>query len=320
MKRTTAFSLTLLAGLACSPLLGCDKIKGAMGKSDEGGVSTSSGGVLGGGLSILNGFEGEIGITVKGKSLKAEKPVNFVVDVKTDKVRVELPQGFQGTEGFGKVYGIFDSPAKKLFIVLDEKKQVVVIDLNKASEDLKSVRPSGPHHPGGGSGSTGPSSPPPKITKTGKTDTVAGYSCEIWLIESQDAKEKGKAEICIAEQGVSFFHIPMTGMPAEYSFMSEIVDGKHFPLRMVSFDATNVEEGRIEVTRIDKKTLDASVFVPPPTYQQMDVGQAMAAMMGGGMGPGMGRPGMPPGMGPGTGPGKPGHGPPSGANPFGGRN
>jgi hypothetical protein len=310
MKRT-ALALTLLATFSCAPLLGCDKIKGAMGKSDEGGVSTTSGGTSA--LSILNGFEGEIGVTVKGKSLKADKPLNLVLDVKADKLRVELPQGIEGAEQFGKVYGIFDSPAKKLFVVLDDKKQVIVIDLNKSGEELKGMKPSAPHH--GGSG--GPPQNPPKITKTGRTDKVAGYACEIWSIESQDAKEKGKAEVCIAEQGVSWFHIPMTGMPAEYAFMAELMDGKHFPLRMVMFNAANVEEGRVEITRIDKKTLDASVFVPPAAYQQMDIGQAIGAMMGGGMGPGMGRPGMPTGMPPGMGPGgKPGHG----GSPFGARN
>ncbi len=306
MKRKTALTLTLLATISCSSLLGCDKIKSAMGKSDEGGVSTTSGGT--GALNILNGFEGAIGVMVKGKGLKAEKPINLVIDVKGDRIRVDLPQGIEGTEQFGKVYGIYDSPAKKVFVVLDDKKQVIVLDLNKSAEDLKSMKPSAPHHGGGG----GPPPTPPKITKTGKIDTVAGYSCEIWSIESGDAKEKGKAEVCIAEQGVSWFHIPMTGVPAEYSFMSEMLDGKHFPLRMVMFDTANVEEGRVEVTKIDKKSLDASVFIPPPTYQQMDMAQAVGAMMGGGMGPGMGgRPGMPPGMGPGKKPVP--HGPPGSA-------
>ncbi len=311
MKRKTALALTLMATLGCAPLLGCDKIKSAMGKSDEGGVSSISGDTPSA-LSLLNGFEGEIGVTVKGKGLKADKPINLVLDVKSDKLRVELPAGIEGAEQFGKVYAIFDSPAKKLFVVLDEKKQVIVIDLNKSGEELKGMKPGGGHH-----GPSGTPPTPPKITKTGKTDKVAGYTCEIWTIENQDAnaKEKGKAEVCIAEQGVSWFHIPMTGVPAEYSFMSEMLDGKHFPLRMVMFDATNVEEGRVEVTRIDKKSLDASVFVPPPTYQQMDMAQAIGAMMGGGMG---GRPGMPPGMGPG---GKPlPHGQPGAGGPFGGRN
>ncbi len=316
MKRKTALALALITTLGCAPLLGCDKIKSAMGKSDEGGVSSISGDTPSA-LSLLNGFEGEIGVMVKGKGLKADKPMNLVLDVKSDKLRVELPAGIEGAEQFGKVYAIFDSPVKKLFVVLDDKKQVIVIDLNKSGEELKGMKPGGAHH--GGPSGTPPA--PPKITKTGKTDKVAGYTCEIWSIENQDAnaKEKGKAEVCIAEQGVSWFHIPMTGVPAEYSFMSEMLDGKHFPLRMVMFDATNVEEGRVEVTRIDKKSLDASVFVPPPTYQQMDMGQAIGAMMGGGMGGGMGgRPGMPPGMGPG---GKPlPHGPPGSANPFGGRN
>ena len=320
MNRKTALALTLVTTLGCAPLLGCDKIKSAMGKSDEGGTA-SSGGDGPGALSLLNGFEGEIGVMVKGKGMKADnKPLNLTLDVKSDKLRVDLPAGVEGAEQFGKVYAIFDSPAKKLFIVLDDKKEVVVIDLNKSGEELKGMKPGGAHH-----GSPGTPPTPPKITKTGKTDKVAGLTCEIWSIENQDvnAKEKGKVEVCIAEQGASWFHIPMTGVPAEYSFMSEMMDGKHFPLRMVMFDAANAEEGRVEVTRIDKKPLDASVFIPPPTYQQMDMGQAIGAMMGGGMGGGMGgRPGMPPSMGIGgkSTPHGPHTGAPAGGGPSGGRN
>jgi hypothetical protein len=298
MKRKTALAFVLVA-LTSLPLLGCDKIKGAMGKSDEGGVSTSggSGGALSA-LSILNGFEGEIDLTVKGKSLHASAPVNVALEVKGDKVRADLPQGLEGADKLGKASIIWDTPGQKIFVILDAQKQVIVLDLSKTGEQLKAMKPGGPHPHGGGGGAGGavPSSPPPKITKTGKTDKVAGYTCEIWTIENSDPnakeKDKGKAELCIAEQGVSWFHIPMTGVPAEYSFMSELMDGKHFPLRAIMYDAANVEEGRVEITKIDKKTLDAKVFVPPADYAQMDVAQAMGAMMGG-----MGGPGMGPGMG-----------------------
>jgi hypothetical protein len=300
----------VLATLVCLPLLGCDKIKGAMGKaSDEGGTAAQSGGssTTSAALAILSGFEGEIALTAKGKGLKAKEPVNIVIDVKGDKIRADVPQGIEGADKLGKSYGIFDAPGKKLYFVMDPQKQVIVIDLNKSGEQLKGMTPSAPHHAGGGGGSAPPSNPP-KITKTGKTDTVAGYSCEVWEIESQDAKDKGKAQICIAEQGVSWFHIPMTGLPAEYSFMSEMLDGKHFPLRFVAFDATGAEEGRVEITKIEKKTMDASLFVPPAGYPQMDLAQMFGGAMGGP--PGMGGPGMRPGLPPGSLPhgGAPTHG------------
>jgi hypothetical protein len=299
--------------LASPALTGCDKLKSAMNKGDEGGAPTADPAAAS--LAILNGFEGEIGVMLKGKDLKASQPINLTLDVKGDKWRADVPPGMEGTEKMGHAYGIFDGTAKKIFFVMDQSKQVIVIDLSKTGEQLKGMKPGmpGPGRPSAGAGAPSDKpSYPPKVTKTGKTDKVAGYGCEIWTFESTDPAEKGKAEVCIANQGTSWFHIPMTGIPAEYSFMSEIVDGNHFPLRFIGYDAAGVEQGRAEVTKIDKKTLDAAMFVPPAAYAQMDLG----AMLGGGMmGPGMMGPGAMGPHGPHPMPGGPGfpHGIPSGA-------
>ncbi|MGH7439521.1 MAG: hypothetical protein ACRENE_27850, partial [Polyangiaceae bacterium] len=68
----------------------------------------------------------------------------------------------------------------------------------------------------------------------------------------------------------------------------------HFPLRFVGYEKDGAtESGRVEVTKIDKKTLPDTEFEYPPTYKVVDLAQMMGGMMafGGGM-PG----GMPPGM------------------------
>ena len=129
---------------------------------------------------------------------------------------------------------------------------------------------------------------PPQVDKTGKTDTVAGYKCEIWHIVS----EKSVGDLCIAEQGTSWFHIPLSGAPAEYAWASEITDGKHFPLRFVASE-NGVEQGRVEVTSIQKKALHAEQFQVPTGYAVLNLEQMLGALMGGIPG---GMPGMPPGM------------------------
>jgi hypothetical protein len=284
-------SSRLARAFTCTTLLftlsSCDKIKAAMGKGGDGGT-TSSTTTTSSGLAILDGFEGEIDVTAKGKSIgkTADKPVNFSLDVKGSKVRLDLPQDMEGAEKMGKAYGILDSDAKKLYFVMDAEKQVIVIDLNKAGDTLKSFKPPTSHAT---PGAAEPPAHPPKITKTGKTDTVATYTCENWLIESTDPADKSKAEVCVAEQGTSWFHLPMTGAPAEYAALGELVDGKHFPLRAIGYEKDGTtENGRLEVTKIDKKTLDPNLFVPPPTYKQIDLSQMFSGM--GGMG------GMPGGM------------------------
>jgi hypothetical protein len=162
-------------------------------------------------------------------------------------------------------------PVKKVYIVSDTQKQVIVIDLNKSGEQLKGFgggSPS-PSHPGGQEG------PKTTLTKTGKWDTVAGYKCENWDIAS-DHKE---GTVCVAQEGVSWFSVPMTGIPTERAWMAELLDGKHFPLRFIAFEKDGTtEESRIEVTKIDKKTLPASEFEYPPSYKVVDLAQMFAGL------------------------------------------
>jgi len=156
----------------------------------------------------------------------------------------------------------------------------VLIDLDKLAAQAKAFGGGASHAPSGGT--------PARVEKTGKTDTVAGYKCEIWRI----ASEKSAGDLCIAEQGTSWFHIPLSGVPAEYAWASEITDGKHFPLRFVA-NENGVEQGRIEVTSIQKKALSADQFQIPAGYAVLNLEQMLGAMMGGLAG---GVPGMPPGV------------------------
>jgi hypothetical protein len=286
MKHASAALALSFGLLGLLPLTGCSKIKAALGKGDAGEDTASSGGLLGGktgGLAFLNGFEGEIDVLAKGQpggAHGAAKPaapspdLHVAVLMKTGKIRVDVPPGLAGTEKLGHVYGIFDSGQKKAYAVMDAQKQAIMIDLNKTGEHLQNAS----HTTGG---PAAPSKPPPKVTKTGKTDTVAGYTCEIWDI----ADDTNHATMCIAEEGFSIFHIPLTGAPAEYAWMAELMDGKHIPLRLITFDKAGAEEGRIEITKIDKKTEPAASFEVPAGYKIVDLGEMFKAGVAGAGGP-----------------------------------
>ena len=104
--------------------------------------------------------------------------------------------------------------------------------------------------------------------------------------------------VCVAQEGASWFSIPMTGIPTEHLWAVELLDGKHFPLRFVGFDKDGTtENNRIEVTKIDKHSLPDSEFTYPPTYKVVDLGQMLAGLgaLPGGM-PAGAMPGMPGGM------------------------
>ncbi len=257
-------------------------------------AALSSGAVLptdtpGNSLAILDGFEGEISMTAKGKlggKQVATGPTSFTLHVKDGKFRVDLPASFADAQGVGKAYALVTPADKKLYLVMDTQKQVILVDFDKFAQQAKALTDAHPHPAPGTPGAA-------SLQKTGKTDTVAGYKCEIWHI----VQAKSSGDLCIAEQGTSWFHIPLSGVPAEFAWATEITDGRHFPLRLVMSE-NGVEEGRLEVTSIQKQALPASEFAVPVGYNVIDLEQMLGAMMGG-MG-GMMPPGaMPPGFTPG---------------------
>ena len=277
-----ARSLAAVAVLAS--LLGCNKLKAT---DAEGGASAAS--TAAEIPSLLDGFEGEIDVSANNEKPGAT-PATFAVMVKSGKVRVDLPEQLAragaGTLGpNAKGYGLLDSAAKKIYVVLDTSKQVIVIDLNKSGEELKGMgSPGAPPEHGGG-----PQRTPPKITKTGKYDTVAGYKCETWEV----ATDHREGAACVAQEGFSWFHIPMTGIPTEHLWAAELLDGKHFPLRFIGYGPDGVKEtARVEVTKIEKKSFPASEFEYPPTYAQIDLAQMFRGF--GGMPGGMPMPPHPP--------------------------
>ncbi len=275
-------SLLALAAAASALLAGasgCNKPKSAdaeAGPSPPASTASDS-------LALLDGFEGEIDVSARSDK-PGEAAVPIAVMVKSGKARVDLPEALakSGASPLGanaRGYGLLDSAAKKIYVVLDSSKQVIVVDLNKSGEELKGIGSPGVRPERAGA----PQRPPPKITKTGKYDTVAGYKCETWEI----AGDHREGAVCVAEEGFSWFSIPLTGIPTEHLWMAELLDGKHFPLRFIGYGPDGVKEtGRVEVTKIDKKTLAASEFEYPANYARIDLAQmfrAFGAMPAGGM-------------------------------------
>jgi hypothetical protein len=292
-------SLNALAFSTMALAIGCSKAttsaSGGEGGSAAAPAASGASGAAAPTLAFLEGFEGEIDATVT-KSGPAAAPMAVAALIKSGKFRFDIPERL--TEGGAarmlgpKAYAIFDSGAKKLSVVADTRKQVFVIDMNKGADQFKTF--TRPTEPGGA-----PQAQPPKITKTGKFDTVAGYSCENWDI----ASDHHEGTVCVAHEGISWFSLPASVLPSDRAWMLELMDGKHFPLRFVGYakDGTT-EEGRIEVTKIDKRTLPASAFEYPPDYRVTDLEQMLQGLGGmpGGMPPGMPSgftmPQMPPGF------------------------
>jgi hypothetical protein len=290
-----------LLGVAVSLFLlaGCSKIKQMAGGGDGANGGATAEPLAAGGPS-LQGFEGEIGVQLKGGP--KENPPNAITPltllVSGVKIRADLPSNAE-TMKTGKAYVILDAPEKKISAVLDDRKEVVSLSIDHAADQLKGMTQR--EHPTAAPGAA--KDPPPKIVKTDHKDTIAGYVCQDWDIVSHDGS---KATVCFTEQETPWFKIPAPALPPDYPWMSEFLDGKHLPLRAVMFDKTGVEQQRVEVTKFERKSLAPQLFEVPAAYKVVDlqqiiqefIAEAMAkqGLHGGALHiPGGMPPGLPPG-------------------------
>jgi hypothetical protein len=124
------------------------------------------------------------------------------------------------------------------------------------------------------------------------TDKVAGLTCE-----QEVAEESRKMQRSVADQGASWFHFPITGIPTEHAWALELMDGKHFPLRMIGYDKkTGAEEARVELTKFEKRPVAAAIFDMPAGYKVVDIGALFGRLAAapGAAGAGAFAPGQPP--------------------------
>ena len=122
----------------------------------------------------------------------------------------------------------------------------------------------------------------PALTRTGKQETIAGYTCEHWLMG-----DKQEIDMCVAK-GLGYFGMggqsggglgtfrnfafspKMLAEAAAHPEWVKLLEGGAFPLKL-----TTMEDGKVkmsmEATRIEKKPLDDSLFVIPSDYKELSM-------------------------------------------------
>lgn len=214
--------------------------------------------LLAAGTTYAQSFEG----VVKYKMGGAGKTMGEMTQMyKGTKARTE----FTGAGGQGGAM-IMDMAAQSMIMLIPQQKMYMVMDMKKMAAMAKNMPGAGGQGaPAGGAGA------PPAITATGKTETVAGYSCEYYVVG-----DKQKMEICAAK-GLGMFSMgqsPMGRMGAnplaalsDPTYAKIFRDG-FFPLKIRNLERNEVV---LEATQVEKKTLDASLFVPPSDYKEMQM-------------------------------------------------
>jgi hypothetical protein len=186
--------------------------------------------------------------------------------IKGDHIRMERTPNTTDQSDTGRMGAmIFNADRKMRYVLIPKRKMYVELSsedtLEKTSEYLKDLKY--------------------EIVRTGKTDTVAGYRCEIF--ENKN-KETGKirGESCavkgLANMG-AFMGVNRSDawklssdVPSE---LRQIIKQGYFLVRMVTRDDDGAEKMRMEATSVEKKRLDNSLFVPPVDYTKFDMNAIM---------------------------------------------
>jgi hypothetical protein len=212
------------------------KLKG-FGATDGGGPSIVSA------LASLVAFEGEIDMSMT-MALAPATGMSTSFEMKGTKLRTE-------TKGVVAMVSITDMDAKKSWTIDHAARTYTEIDLSKLSSS--------------------PSSTPVKSTATakklGKSDTVAGYSCELWEVDDTGMR----TELCMAS-GLSMMALGLSGpfsMFAKGDDAWSQVLSHGFPLRMIMSDPGGKPMMKMEATRIEKKSIPDSEFAIPAGYTKL---------------------------------------------------
>ena len=202
-----------------------------------------------GDLPSLDRFEGELDFLVKRSFAKAgAEPATVSVFIKGDRLRFDPP----ATDVNGGGSFLLDSPAKRFYVVNPARREAIEFDMSADRSRAASGA---------------------AVTKTGRKSTVLGFRCEEWDVLEADQK---KETVCVADTPASFFEVPVSeAMLGSHVWMSQVFDGKHVPLRLVTFDRAGAETGRIELTKILREPEDASQFVVPEGFETVDVGKLL---------------------------------------------
>ncbi|MFH1005829.1 MAG: DUF4412 domain-containing protein [Bacteroidota bacterium] len=186
-------------------------------------------------------FEG----TIEFKKQTFTDTVNYVYYIKGDMVRIdEIGSKFKKVEGSF----IVDIKSNKMFSMSHERKLY--------SEQS-------PGTPAVINGK-------PEVTKTKNIKTLQGYKCTEYIVKNEE--EKVEVSYWVANGKFDFFSDLLKTLNRKDKssvYFQQITDTKGmFPFLSSQKNSEGKEETRLEVTKIQKKIIDANTFEIPKNYQK----------------------------------------------------
>lgn len=112
------------------------------------------------------------------------------------------------------------------------------------------------------------------VERTGKTEKIAGYSCEVWRITDKE-HHRAKSDLCVAKgfgSAARFWIDPKEARrSSQPGWVKQLIEEGGFGLRSIQYDEAGKETTRMEVTNIDKKSLEATLFAFPADWTKHDM-------------------------------------------------
>lgn len=111
------------------------------------------------------------------------------------------------------------------------------------------------------------------LERTGKTDKVAGHSCEIWLVKDKQAGTV-RNETCVVkgfDNAAKFWGMESDRTKRKPAWVKAFQQEGAFGIRMIVRRENGTEEMRMEATNIERKKLDDTLFAVPAGYSKMEM-------------------------------------------------
>ncbi len=190
--------------------------------------------------SLDASFEGTITMRTTYPTRPAQ---DLTLHIKNGKTR------FDTTGDDGKpVRGLYDAASNRVTLLFDEDKAFTVLNMAGATAPSPNTTPEAS-----------------VATKTGKTQVIAGTKCEEWTAQEPSGK---RSEVCVVE-GVNFFDLQRLRSGAAADLGGPKGDKKMFALRSVEIDANGKELSHMEVTKIERGSVDDATLDIPVSYNDI---------------------------------------------------
>jgi Domain of unknown function (DUF4412) len=201
-------------------------------------------------------FEGKI--TMKITSEDQDNPQTIQYYCKDNKIRFE---GMEGKEEGGAF--IIDTKTNNATIIMPAQKMYMSYSFKNllgASSDTLKNKLKQEIDKG-------------NIKMTGETKNINGYNCEKWTFKGDDGTN-GEAWMTKGVKNFFFFNNPMR-RGDEPEWQKKLTGEGYFPMMVITKNEDGKVKSTMEVTSIEKKSLDESLFTPPSDYRKMEMPNMM---------------------------------------------